>query len=299
MYSQKKRIVENLCYYINETKVESNTSDSYDMELVGFKNKIPVLDKTKSNEGSPQQTPGKKFVLKTDSSGKKFLVVNGKKVELRELIQKPQANGLKVQPTNNQSNVLHHTTVNTTSKDKIRLENKSCTPKLVSLPNKFFKLVNDANLKKGGSTHCSTVMRHGGKAYRDAQTSTHDLIITSNSHVQTDPDANGHPFELIKVENFCSRQNKEAEGLSPSPVWTSDDEMSLLSGKNMIVGKNVSLGCGPAPPVIRPYEPQISIECVPQSATAQSRDMQLKDKVKEKFFTDLENCTLFDVSGNM
>lgn len=82
------------CYHAGDVPPAKEAEGSYHLPLLGFRNKIPVLQKP------PVVVSTKALVLKTDpSSGKKFIEVKGKRVELTQVkrtIKKNEAGNSKV-----------------------------------------------------------------------------------------------------------------------------------------------------------------------------------------------------------
>lgn len=75
-------------YYAGEAPPVKRVESDYEVPVVGFKDSVPVV--VPKMKPAQQQTPvkPKTVVVQTDSaSGKKFIVVNGKRVEVKEVIK--------------------------------------------------------------------------------------------------------------------------------------------------------------------------------------------------------------------
>lgn len=122
----QRRSAEYVCYCVENKLSVKRIETNYDLPLLGFKGKIPVVASLKENHEAPSKnsastsvpktqphsnhpTPGRKVMLRTDhTSGKKFLVVHGQNIEVTEVSDKKleSAKVAKKQPTEYKKVVL-------------------------------------------------------------------------------------------------------------------------------------------------------------------------------------------------
>lgn len=121
-------------YHAGEVPPVKHFETDDEAALLGFRNSVAVVVPTKKPPQTPAAAPPKKLVLQTDTtSGKKFFVVNGKRVEVKEVVkvkQKPSGVATKTQPTAMKMVVVGKTTA------KKQVNNvQTCTDGLVHTRN--------------------------------------------------------------------------------------------------------------------------------------------------------------------
>lgn len=354
---ERGRTLHSLCYFIEDLSNKKQIlkyERRYELPVLGFNEKVAVLSNDTNLlakvpypvnpddtpiQTQPKQISGKQIILKTDNvSGKKFIVVQGKKLEVVQ-IQKnaeqfeivpgsaPCKNKVSLDPTTGEF------------KAKFKIKNSQLPPKLppthaqIRLKNiaqmspqppvnpsastlpKSFTILPDT-LKQmpairfvntAGAPQSNKIVHTGGtrphlpktkkKPVCHAQTSTEGLVRLVDTAVQTDDLETRADAKKPDVEGVSREDLLEDCSSKSSSVLSQMDVEYLLDERSPIVGKNVDFGSGPhfgavAQTVVACDEKR---DCETEKPHGQTNF----DAKKMKFIKDLEECTNFDVGGNM
>lgn len=354
---ERGRTLHSLCYFIEDLSNKKQIlkyERRYELPVLGFNEKVAVLStdtkllskvqlpsKPEETQIKPKPISGKQIILKTDNvSGKKYIVVQGKKLEVVQIQKNAEQFEILPVSATNKNNFSVKPAVSE-NKAKLKIKNSQPPPKFVAINStirlknvsqpslqlsvnapktkllrnfsispenskqtlpttvRFVKTTGTLKTNKilnitGGTP--KTVLKTNKKTVTHMQTSTEDLIHVRDAGVQTD---DLETFTYAKKTHFenVSRDELLEETSSTASIPLSDMEMEYLLDKTgPIMGRNVDFGTGPKFASI--VEKVIACDENNQDCGQEKPQMDLDPK-KKKFIKELQECTEFDVGGNM